>query len=273
MGIPLLQGRDFDQRDRSDATGDQQLWSTAIVNREFAEHYFGSANPIGRHIGCCHGTATKPDVQIVGVVENSLFGGPRAGVRRQVFLPYLASGRPASVTFYVRTTTESEAMFPILRSTITRLDGSIAMYGMKTLEKQVDETLSTERLIASLSVVFGALATLLAALGLYGIMAFTVARRTKEIGVRMALGAPQRSVLWLVLREVIILLGVGLTAGVPAAYMLSRYVSSQLFGVKPTNLWACAAAAAILALVAAVSGFVPARRASAIDPITALRYE
>ncbi len=273
MGIPLLQGRDFDQRDRSEATGDQQLWSTAIVNREFAEHYFGSANPIGRHIGCCHGTATKPDIQIVGVVENSLFGGPRAGVRRQVFLPYLASGRPASVTFYVRTTTESEAMFPILRSTITRLDASIAMYGMKTLEKQVNETLSTERLIASLSVVFGALATLLAALGLYGIMAFTVARRTKEIGVRMALGAPQRSVLWLVLREVLILLGVGLTAGVPAAYILSRYVSSQLFGVKPTDLWACAAAAAILGLVAAISGFVPARRASAIDPITALRYE
>jgi ABC-type antimicrobial peptide transport system permease subunit len=249
------------------------LWSTAIVNREFAEHYFGAANPIGRHIGCCHGTATKLDIQIVGVVENSLFGGPRSGVRRQVFLPYLETGRPASVTFYVRTTTESEAMFPILRSTIARLDGSIAMYGMKTLEKQMDETLSTERLIASLSVVFGALATLLAALGLYGIMAFTVARRTKEIGVRMALGAPQSSVLWLVLREVLILLGVGLMAGVPAAYMLSRYVSSQLFGVKPTDLWACAAAASILGLVAAISGFVPARRASAIDPITALRYE
>jgi ABC-type antimicrobial peptide transport system permease subunit len=164
-------------------------------------------------------------------------------------------------------------MFAKLRGIVQKHDPSVPVYDMKTLERQLDETLSTERLIASLSVAFGALATVLAALGLYGVMAFTVARRTKEIGLRMALGARQWSVLWLVLREAILLLGVGLGVGVPCAYVLSRYVSSQLFGVTPTDAWTCAAAMAILGLAAVVSGFVPARRASIIDPITALRYE
>jgi ABC-type antimicrobial peptide transport system permease subunit len=117
------------------------------------------------------------------------------------------------------------------------------------------------------------LATVLAALGLYGVMAFAVAKRTKEIGLRVALGAPRRSVLWLVLREVLLLLGAGLLAGVPCAYAFSRYVSSQLFGVAPTDLSVCAVAVLVLGVVAAVSGFVPARRATAIDPLTALRYE
>jgi ABC-type antimicrobial peptide transport system permease subunit len=121
--------------------------------------------------------------------------------------------------------------------------------------------------------VFGVLATVLAALGLYGVMAFVVARRTREIGLRMALGAPRSWVLWLMLREVLILLAAGLAVGVPGAYVLSRYVSSQLFGVTPADAWTGAASIAVLGLVALVSGIVPARRASAIDPIAALRYE
>ena len=277
MGIPLLQGRDFDERDRVDGGDDPQPWNVAIVNREFAEHFFGTQDPIGRRIGCCHGTATKPSIRIVGVVENSLFGGPRAGVRRQVFLPYLESASPAAVTFYVRTSEPSAAIFATLRRMVAKLDRSLPMYDLKTLENQLDETLNTERLIAALSAVFGTLATALAALGLYGVMAFVVARRTREIGLRMALGAARAEVLWLVLREVLILLGVGLAVGlavgVPCALLLSRYVASQLFGVTPTDVWTCAAAIAILGLVAGVSAFVPARRASAIDPMTALRYE
>ncbi|MES1258056.1 MAG: FtsX-like permease family protein, partial [Acidobacteriota bacterium] len=273
MGIPLLQGRDFDERDRVDGGADPQPWNVAIVNREFAEHFFAGQNPIGRHVGCCHGPGTKPVIRIVGVVENSLFGGPRAGVHRQVFLPYLESASPAAVTFYARTAQAPAAIFPALRSIVTKLDGSMPVYDLKTLENQLDETLSTERLIASLSGVFGALATVLAALGLYGVLAFLVARRTREIGLRMALGAPRSWVLWLVMREVLILLAGGLLAGVPAAWVLSRYVSSQLFGVTPADLWTGAASIAVLGLVAAVSGFVPARRASDIDPVTALRYE
>jgi ABC-type antimicrobial peptide transport system permease subunit len=144
---------------------------------------------------------------------------------------------------------------------------------MKTLEHQLDETLSTERLIAVLSAAFGLLATVLAALGLYGIMAFMVARRTKEIGLRMALGAPRGQVVWMVMRETLVLVATGLAIGIPAALAVSKYVSTQLFGVKTTDFASAAAALVILALVAAGAGFLPARRASAIDPIQALRYE
>ncbi len=273
MGIPLLQGRDFGERDRVDGGDDPQPWTVAIVNRDFAEHFFPAQNPIGRRIGCCHGPGSQPVIRIVGVVENSLFGGPRSGVRRQVFLPYLESASPVAVTFYVRTTKPSAAIFATVRRIVAKLDGSMPVYDLKTLENQLEETLSTERLIALLSAAFGALATILAALGLYGVMAFVVARRTREIGLRMALGAPRSWVLWLVMREVLILLGTGLIAGVPCAYLLSRYVSSQLFGVTPLDVWTGAASMAVLGLVALLSGFAPARRASAIDPITALRYE
>jgi predicted permease len=273
MGVPLLEGRDFDDRDLLDSTDPQQLPTVAIVNRAFAEHFFGAQSPVGRHIGCCRGAKTKTDIEIVGVAADSLFGGPRAGIRRQVFFFYPQAPYPHSVSFYVRTDRESSAIFGTIRNTVTRLDSSIPIYEMKTLDSQLDETLSTERLIASLASVFGALATVMAALGLYGVMAFAVTRRTKEIGLRMALGARQRTVLWLVLREVLILLGVGLLIGVPSAYLLNRYISAQLFGVAPTDAGTCGAAIAILAMVAAISGFVPARRASSIDPITALRYE
>jgi predicted permease len=272
MGIPLIAGRDFDARDHADTEEEAMRSAVAIVNRKFAEHFFGNQNPIGRHLGW-GGEPGTLYIRIVGVVENSLYEGPRSGVRRQVFLPYEQIGDPTSVSFYVRTAGDPAALFGTLRRVVTKVDGAVPIYGMKTLDAQLDDTLSTERLIASLSVVFGALATVLAALGLYGVMAFVVARRTKEIGLRMALGAPRSQVLWLVLREALILLGAGLLAGVPCAYLLSRFVSAQLFGVTPTDLWTCVTAIAILGLVAAASAFVPARRASAIDPITALRYE
>ncbi len=273
MGVPLLRGRDFDERDRVDGGGDPQPWTVAIVNRAFAEHFFGAQDPIGRRIGCCHGPDTKPSIRIVGLVENSLFGGPREGLHRQVFLPYLESASPAAVTFYVRSSQSSLAIFGNLRRIMAKLDGSVPVYDVKTLKNQLDESLSTERLIAFLSTVFGVLATVLAALGLYGVMAFVVARRTGEIGLRMALGAPRSWVLWLVMREILILLGGGLIVGVPGAYVLSRFVSSQLFGVTPTDVWTGATAMAVLGLIALFSGVVPARRASSIDPITALRYE
>jgi len=273
MGIPLLGGRDFDARDRVDRPGDPQPWTVAIVNRAFAEHFFGARDPIGRRIGCCHGPGTKPSIRIVGVVENSLFAGPRAGVRRQVFLPYLESASPAAVTFYVRSTSPAMALFAALRRLVAKLDSSLPVYDLKTLENQLDETLSTERLIAFLSAIFSALATMLAALGIYGVMAFAVRRRTGEIGLRMALGAARWNVLWLVMREMLILLGGGLVVGVPGAYILTRYISSQLFGVTPADVWTGAGAIALLVLVAVVAGLGPARRASSIDPIAALRYE
>ena len=267
MGIPLLEGRDFDIRDEGEE------FRIAIVNRKFAQHFFPGKSALGRHVGFGTGPKSKLDIEIVGVAEDALYEGPREGVRRQVFVPHLQSKFPSGVSFYVRTSMNSKSIYPQLRSAVASLDAAMPIYEMKTLESQLDETLSTERLIAALSAAFGVLATLLAAIGLYGVMAFVVARRTKEIGLRMALGAQQSSVIWIVLREVLVLLGVGLAIGVPSAYLLSRYVSSQLFGVTPTDIWTAFGAVTILTAVAAGAGFLPARRASTIDPIQALRYE
>jgi predicted permease len=267
MGVPLLAGRDFDSRD------DGKKVTVAIVNRKFATHFFGNESPIGRHIGFGEGPKARLEIEIIGVTEDSLYEGPREGVHRQVFVPFRQLDYPGSVSFYVRTRLESTTLFSALRQKVRAIDPAMPVYAMKTLENQLDDTLSTERLIAALSAAFGALATLLAALGLYGVMAYVVARRTKEIGLRMALGASQRSVVWMVLRDALALLGTGLAVGAPAAFLLSRYVSSQLFGVKPTDMWTAAAALLILAGVAAGAGWLPARRASSIDPIQALRYE
>jgi predicted permease len=267
LGIPILEGRDFDGRD----VGPKM--NVAIVNREFAQHFFGERSPIGRHIGFDSGPDTKLPMEIVGVAENTLYEGPRQGVHRQVFVANPQTDFPAGVAFYVRTSLGSAAMFGALRQQVRNLDAALPVYEMKTLEKQLDETLNTERLIALLSAAFGVLATLLAALGLYGVMAFVVERRTKELGLRMALGARQSEVLWLVLREMLLLFAIGLAIGVPSAYALSRYVSSQLFGVKPTDPWTAASALVVLGIVTLAAGLLPARRASNIDPIRALRYE
>jgi predicted permease len=267
MGIPLIAGRDFDRRDEG------PKFTAAIVNRKFATHFFGNVSPIGRHVGFGDGPKSKLDIEIVGVVEDTLYEGPRDGVHRQVFVPFLESDFPASASFYVRTTVDSNAMSAELRRKIAALDPAMPVYQMRTLENQLDETLGTERLIAMLSAAFGALATLLAALGLYGVMAFAVARRTREIGLRMALGAQRGVVVWMVMREALTLVAIGLAIGIPAAYALSRLIASQLYSVKPTDLGVAAGALTILSLVAAAAGLLPARRASAIDPIRALRYE
>ncbi len=267
MGEPLLEGRDFDARDQG------EKFRVAIVNQKFARHFFGQQSPIGRYIGFGDGPQSKQDIQIIGMVADSLYEGPRDGVHRQVFVPFSQSEFPMSAVFYIRTSAGSTAMFNAIRRQVAQRDPDLPIYAMKTLDHQLDETLSTERMIAALSGAFGFLATLLAAIGLYGVMAFVVARRTKEIGLRMALGASQPAILWMVIRETLLLLILGLAIGVPASVLLSRYVSSQLFGVTPTDIGAAAFALVALFLVALTAGFLPARRASTIDPMGALKYE
>jgi predicted permease len=264
MGVPVLEGRDFERKDMHEDS------KVAIVNQRFAEHFFPGKSAVGRHLGRGMGPGTKIDIEIIGVVANSLVEGPREGVHRQVFIPAFGS---SGMAVYVRAGIGTTALYAAVRNEVKRLDASMPVYSLKTLGKQLDETLLTERLIALLSAGFGLLATLLATIGLYGVMAFVVARRTKELGLRMALGAPRGSVLWLVMREVVVLLGIGLLIGVPSALALGRLVAAQLYGVKANDPWMAAATVLAIAAVASAAGFIPAARASRIDPILALRYE
>jgi predicted permease len=264
MGIPILEGRDFNRTDvKENAT-------TAIVNRKFAEHFFPGTSAIGKHIGNGTGPKAKLNIEIVGVVANALYEGPREGIRRQVYMPNWGKG---GVTYYVRTTDASSAAFGAIRNQVRRLDASMPVYAMKTLEGQLDERLMTDRLIASLAAGFGLLATALASIGLYGVMAFVVARRRKELGIRLALGAEPGGVIWLVMKEVLLLLAIGLAVGIPAALGLGKFVASQLYGIQERDPWTAVATVAVIAGVSAAAGMIPAHRASRIDPILALRYE
>jgi predicted permease len=267
MGVPLLEGREFDDRDVSETNG------VCIVNRTFAEHYFPGRSAVGRHVGSGILRGGKLDLEIVGVAENALYNGPREGSRRQVFFAEPQERRLGSETFYVRTNLDSKQMFAAINGAVKKLDPRVAAYEMRTVESQLDRILLTERLIAMMSAGFGVLATLLASIGLYGVMAFVVAQRTREIGVRLALGAMRGSVVWLVMREVLLLLGLGLAVGIPAALALGRFVSAQLYGIKENDPWVAAGAVILLSLIAAMAGLVPAGRASRIDPLRALRYE
>ena len=264
MGTPLLEGRDFRPSDLKENS------KVAIVNHKFAEHFFGNKSAVGRHIGNGGGPKAKLETEIIGVAADSLYEGPKEGIRRQVFVPNWGK---SSVAFYIRTSMGPSSTYSAVRSEVKKLDASMPVYEMKTVAAQLDETLLTERLIALLSAGFGLLATLLAAIGLYGVMAFVVARRRKELGIRMALGAQPAGVIWLVMREVLLLLGIGLAVGLPTALALGQFVAKQLYGLKATDPWIAAGTLVILSVVATLAGLIPARKASRIDPILALRYE
>jgi hypothetical protein len=199
MKTPMLEGRDFRDGDAKEINPSGKEPGVAIVNRRFAQHFFPGRSAVGKHIGWGEGPAAKLSIEIVGVAADSLYEGPREGVHRQVFVPNWGK---SSGVFYVRTLTPSAASYSIVRNEVRQLDATIPVFSMKTVEGQLDETLLTDRLIAMLSAGFGLVATLLATVGLYGVMAFVVARRRKELGIRLALGAQPGWVVWLVMREV-----------------------------------------------------------------------
>jgi putative ABC transport system permease protein len=264
MRIPFLEGRDFRRSDIKNQS------TVAIVNRRFAEHFFNGKSPLGKRLGWGGGPNSKLTIEIIGVVADSLYEGPREGVRRQVFVPNWGRN---SAAFYVRTNTSASNSYGVIRNEVKQLDAAMPVYEMKTLEAQLDETLLTDRLIALLSAGFGLLATVLASIGLYGVMAFVVARRRKELGIRLALGAQPRLVIWMVMREVLLLLSIGLAVGIPSALALGRFVSSQLYGIQPNDPRMAVWTMVLLTVVSVVAGLIPAHRASRIDPILALRYE
>jgi predicted permease len=264
MRIPMVEGRDFRPNDAA------RKWKVAVVNRRFADHYFAGKSAVGKHIGFGGGPNPKLDIEIVGVVANALYEGPREGIRRQVYVPNWGKG---SSTIYVRTQTPSSAAFAVVRNELKQLDRSIPIYAMNTVEGRLDETLLTDRLIAMLSAGFGFVATLLASVGLYGVMAFVVAQRRKELGIRLALGAQPGFLVWIVMREVLLLLALGLAIGIPSAIALGQYVASQLYGIQARDPITAGATVVLLTFVSAAAGLIPAQRASRIDPMLALRTE
>jgi predicted permease len=278
MGIPLAAGRDFDDRDVRYETVEPKpntppSYKVAIVNESYAKHYFGDRSPIGRHIGFGINPGTKTPIEIIGVVKDAKYTGVRDDIPRQVFFAFMENDFAGSAVMYVRTASRPDAAFASIRETMRRLDPNIPMYNARTMEAQLDQSLLNDRLVATLSTAFGVLATLLAVVGLYGVMAFTVARRTREIGVRMALGAVHTDVIWLVMREVFVLVGSGLALGLLAAAVATRAIASQLYGVTAGDPGTMIAAATLLLAVALIAGYVPARRATRVNPVLALRYE
>jgi ABC-type antimicrobial peptide transport system permease subunit len=206
-------------------------------------------------------------------VKDIKYTSLRDDIPEQAFEPYLAEQYTFGMTVYLRATMDPNQLFSAVRAKVRELDSNVPIYGMRTTDEQISNSLATERLIASLSAVFGFLATLLATIGLYGVMAYAVARRTREIGIRMALGAAQGNVVWMVMKEVLVLVAMGVGVGLPAALALTRLVRSQLFGIAPNDPSTLVMAAIGLAVVACAAGYIPALRASRVDPILALRYE
>src|ERR1043166_9484273 len=267
MNIPILVGRNFRM---SDGRGAPKV---CIVNKKFARRYFKEGNALGRHIGMGGDPGTKLDIEIVGVVRDTKYESMRDEIPLEVYQPYHQVEFVIGMVAYVRTARQPEQAFSSIRQVVNRLDPNLPVSDMKTLEKQQEESLITERLVATLSTGFGILATLLAAIGLYGVMAYMVAQRTREIGVRMALGAASADIVWLVMKEVLLLAGIGIAIGLSAAGGLTRFAKSQLYGIQPNDALTIALATTGIVLVAIFAGYIPARRAATVDPMRALRWE
>jgi predicted permease len=267
LGIPLLQGRGI--RD-TDTAAEHDV---AVVNQAFADHYFKGQNPIGRVF--CFGDEFDPknQIEIIGVIGNIKASEAREAPEKTLYLPILQTKDSFAASFQIRTAGEPTKLAPSVREAIAQLEPKLPVLEVASLSDQINSTFKQDRLISQLMSFFGGLALLLAAIGLYGVMSNGVVRRTNEIGIRMALGAARSNILWLVLKETLVLVVIGLVVGIPIALGAGKFVSSQLFGLRATDPLTLVIAGGVLIVVAMLAGYLPARRASLVDPLVALRDE
>ncbi|HXQ74012.1 MAG TPA: ABC transporter permease, partial [Pyrinomonadaceae bacterium] len=263
LSIPLVAGRDFSEEDRMGSP------KVVIINERMAKHYFGTTDVLGKKIGLDE----VPDTTIVGVVKDAQYVNLRRDLRRHFYLPTTQEKVLLNMTLHVKTDTDPPVVAESLRAELKAIDPHLPLYNVKTLAGEIDESLVQERLVTWLSSAFGLLATLLTALGLYGVLTFSVARRTREIGIRVALGAQRHDVFKLIMIRGVVLVGVGVLAGVGASIALSRLLESLLFGVQPNNVMTLVLVSVGLVVVALLACYLPARRATKVDPLVALRYE
>ena len=266
LGIPLLNGREFT---RADVAGSPKV---AIINETMAKTFFPADDALGRRMK--FGGPSRPlDMEIVAIVKDSHHSGVKEEPKPFVYIPYAQEENIGALTYYVRTTQDPTALATAVRSVVSELDSSLPIDGVRSFQDQINRQLASDWLIASLAEIFGALAALLAAIGIYGLLAYAVTQRTREIGVRMALGADTGKVGQMILNDVSRLVGIGVLLGLPLAYGLSRLVNSMLYGVKAFEFLTVGSALLVMVFVAMAAAYLPARRATRVDPLVALRYE
>jgi len=247
----------------SDKEGAPQV---ILINDTFARKHFPNSNPVGQVIG------SKRDTTIIGVVADSKYAHMREDAKPTMYVPFRQRS-PRMATFVLRTAGDPASLSPTVRRIMNEFDPNLPIFDVMTQQEQVSRRVQQERLLTNLLVLFGGIALLLCCLGIYGMLAYSVSRKTSEIGLRMALGAQRPAVVRMVVRESLIPVAIGIVVGLGAAFPLTRLVQGMLYGITPNDPLTIVAAAAVFIVIAAAAAFLPARRASRIDPLKALRYE